>query len=225
MLIEDHSITYINLQDKSGMKFDSKDNVSEIINYRNKLFEYKKDNYYINYSITYEIDTINPNENHLKINYSYLESNIIEDYRITLFVVIKENRENIFKLYDNSDHSLTLLHVDSSISNTDNLILTFTTTNISTSKTLFTNLSNKKKKSICISWNGVNSAVYTNGKRIHTFNHSGVGSTTSGTHRYITPDDGKLYEFIIFNSLNLNDEIINSINRYLANKHDITLLV
>ena len=67
MLIEDHSITYLNLQDKSGMKFDSKNNVSEIVNYRNKLFEYKKDNYYINYSITYEIDNINPNENHLKL--------------------------------------------------------------------------------------------------------------------------------------------------------------
>ena len=111
MLIDDHSITYLNLQDKSGMKFDSKNNVSEIVNYRNKLFENKKDNYYINYSITYEIDNINPNENHLKINDSYLESNIIEDYRITLFVVIKDNRDNIFKSYDNSDHSLTLLHV------------------------------------------------------------------------------------------------------------------
>ena len=42
MLIDDHSITYLNLQDKSGMKFDSKNNVSEIVNYRNKLFENKK---------------------------------------------------------------------------------------------------------------------------------------------------------------------------------------
>ena len=33
MLIEDHSITYINLQDKSGMKFDSSNKVTEIINY------------------------------------------------------------------------------------------------------------------------------------------------------------------------------------------------
>ena len=33
MLIEDHSITYLNLQDKSGMKFDSNNNVTEIMNY------------------------------------------------------------------------------------------------------------------------------------------------------------------------------------------------
>ena len=40
-LIEDHSITYLNLQDKSGMKFDSNNKIIEMINYRNKIFEYK----------------------------------------------------------------------------------------------------------------------------------------------------------------------------------------
>ena len=84
-------------------------------------------------------------------------------------------------------------------------------------------MTNNKKKIICLSWNGVNSAAYINGKKIHTFNHSGVGSTTSGIHKFTTPDDGKLYEFIIFNSLLLNDDKINSINRYLADKHNITL--
>ena len=38
--IEDHSITYLNLQDKSGMKFHSENNLKEIVNYRNKVFEY-----------------------------------------------------------------------------------------------------------------------------------------------------------------------------------------
>ena len=224
MLIEDHSITYLNLQDKSGMKFDSTNKVTEIINYRNKLFEYKYDGYKLNYNITYVVDNINPNESHLKIyNNSYLESNIIEDYRITIFVVIKENSDNIFKLYDNSDHSLTLLDVDCNNSN-NKLILVFTTTNIYTNKTISTDMLYNKKNIICLSWNGVNSAAYTNGKKIFTFTHSGVGSTTSGIHRFTTPDDGKLYEFIIFNSLLLNDEKINSINKYLADKHDITLL-
>ena len=95
------------------MKFNNSNKVIEIINYRNKLFEYKYDGYKLNYNITYVLDNINPNESHLKIyNNSYLESNIIKDYRITIFVVIKENSDNIFKLYDNSDHSLTLLDID-----------------------------------------------------------------------------------------------------------------
>ena len=70
-----------------------------------------------------------------------------------------------------------------------------------------------KKNLVCISWNGINSAVYTNGKKIYTFTHSGVGSTTSGTHILHTPNNGNLYEFIIFNSLLLNDDKINSINK------------
>ena len=223
-LIENHSITYLNLQDKSGMKFDSNNKVTEIINYRNKLFEYKYDGYKLNYNITYVVDNINPNESHLKIyNNSYLESNIIEDYRITIFIVIKENSDNIFKLYDNSDHSLTLLDVDCNNSN-NKLILVFTTTNIYTNKTISTDMLYNKKNIICLSWNGVNSAAYANGKKIHTFTHSGAGSTTSGTHRFTTPDEGELYEFIIFNSLLLNDEKIKSINKYLADKHDITFL-
>ena len=49
MLIKNHSITYLNLQDKSGMTFDSKNNVTEIINDRNKLFEYKSDQYDTSY--------------------------------------------------------------------------------------------------------------------------------------------------------------------------------
>ena len=124
MLIEDHSITYLNLQDKSGIKFDNIYIVTEMMNYRNKLFEYKFDKYNILGSIKYIINNSNPNKNYLSINNSYLESNIIEDYRITLFIIIKENTDYIFRLYDNSDHSLTLLDVDSSISNTDNYMIT-----------------------------------------------------------------------------------------------------
>ena len=58
----------------------------------------------------------------------------------------------------------------------------------------------------------------------YTFTHSGVGTTTSGIHKFTTPDEGELYEFIIFNSLLLNDEKIKSINKYLADKHDITFV-
>ena len=64
-----------------------------------------------------------------------------------------------------------------------------------------TNLPINKKILICVSWNGVNSAVYINGKQIYTFNHSGVSSTTSGIHKFDTPNEGELYEYIIFNSL------------------------
>ena len=88
-LIEDHSITYLNLQDKSGMKFDSSNNVTKIMNYRNKLFEYKSDHYDNTYYTKYIVDNINPNESHLKITSGYFESSIIEDYRVTVFVVIK----------------------------------------------------------------------------------------------------------------------------------------
>ena len=225
MLIEDHSITYINLQDKSGIKFDSNNNVIEIINYRNKYFEYKINNSINN--IKYLVDNINPNESHyILIFLRYFKSNIIEDYRITLFIVIKENNDNIFNL-NNNDETLQLLHASLFNNKTDNkkLDLTFTTKDIHTNIRLETNMLYAEKNLICISWNGVNSAAYTNGKKIYTFNHSGVGSSASGNHILHTPDDGKLYEFIIFNSLNLNDEKINSINRYLADKHDITLSV
>ena len=83
-----------------------------------------------------------------------------------------------------------------------------------------------KKNLVCISWNGINSAAYANGKKIHSFNHSGVGSITSGNHKLRTPSIGKLYEFIIFNSQNLNDEkeiqlinilLINMISLYQFN--------
>ena len=87
MLIEDHSITYLNLQDKSGMKFDSNNNVTEIINYRNKLFEYKSDHCDSTYDTKYIVDNINPNESHLKITSGYFENNIIEDYKITIFLL------------------------------------------------------------------------------------------------------------------------------------------
>ena len=226
MLIQDHSITYLNLQDKSGMKFNSSNKVTEIINNRNKLFEYKYDQYRLNYNINYIVDNINPNESHSQIqNNSYLESNIIEDYRVTIFIVIKENNDTIFKLYDKSDHLLTLLDVDCSRHSSNKIIIVFTTTNMYKNTTIVTNMLCNKKNIIFISWNGVNSAAYLNGKKEYTFTHSGVSSTTSGTHRFVTPDDGKLYEFIIFNSLLLNDEKINSINKYLANKHNITLSV
>ena len=228
MLIEDHSITYLNLQDKSGMKFDSDNKVIEIMNYRSKLFEYKSDHYYRSYNIKYIVNNINPNESHLEIlNSSYFESSIIEDYRITVFIVIKNNTNYIFELFDNSDHSLTLLYIggNHNESNPKNIGISFTTTNISISHTYPTNLSIIKKILICLSWNGVNSAAYINGKKVYTFTHSGVGSTTSGIHKFDTPNEGELYEFIIFNSLLLNEEKINSINRYLADKHNITLLV
>ena len=221
-LIEDHSITYLNLQDKSGMKFDSTNKVTEMMNYRNKLFEYKSDHYDSTYDTKYIADNKNPNESHLKITIGYFESNIIEDYRVTVFVVIKNNIDQVFNLYDNSDHSLKLLNINHNDAHNDS-ILSFTTTNMNTKSSFFTNIYNKKIL-ICLSWNGVNSAAYLNGKKKHTFTHSGVGSTTSGIHKFDTPNSGELYEFIIFNSLLLNDEKIKSINKYLADKHDITFV-
>ena len=167
MLIEDHSITYINLQDKSGMKFDSSNKVTEIINYWNKLFEYKYDEYNLKYDITYIVDNINLNESHLNINNGYLESNIIEEYRITLFVVIKERFNDIFKLYDNSDHSISLLKANFIFyfPNIHRLFLEITTTDIKTLKTLNNVIYHNNKNLICISLNGINSAVYLNGKK------------------------------------------------------------
>ena len=227
MLIEEHSITYLNLQDKSRMKFDSSNNNdTEIMNYRNKLFEYKSDKYDSTYDTKYIADNENPNESHLKITSGYFESSIIEDYRVTVFVVIKNNTDNIFDLYDNSDHSLKLLYIDNTYiqSNSKNNNISFTTINPTFGIVIPTNLPINKKILICISWNGINSAAYTNGKKVRTFTHSGVGSTTSGIHKFDTPNSGELYEFIIFNSLLLNDDKINSINKYLADKHDITFL-
>ena len=96
-LIEDHSITHLNLQDKSGMKFDSNYNVTKMINYRNKLFEYKSDHYDSTYDTKYIVDNINPNESHLKITSGYFESNIIEDYRVTVFIGIKNNTNSLFE--------------------------------------------------------------------------------------------------------------------------------
>ena len=145
MLIEDHSITYLNLQDKSGMKIDRNNNFIEIINYRNKLFEFKSNQYDTSYDTKYVVNNINPNESHLKVSSGYFESNIIEDYRITIFIVMKNNADFIFELYDNSDHSLSLLHIHIITSNTDNLIFNFNTTNILMSQSLVTNLSYKKK--------------------------------------------------------------------------------
>ena len=223
-LIEDHSITYLNLQDKSGMKIDSLiSNVTEMMNYRNKLFEYKSD-HYDNHFTKYIVDNKNPNESHLEIIDGYFESSIIEDYRVTVFVVIKNNTDKIFNLYDNSDHSLKLLYINGS-KDINKFDMSFTTINMNTNNTIYTNLSINKKILICLSWNGVNSAAYINGKKKYTFTHSGVGTTTSGIHKFDTPNNGELYEFIIFNSLLLNDEKIKSINKYLADKHDITFLV
>ena len=61
MLIEDHSITYLNLQDKSRIKCDSDNNVTEIVNYRNRLFVYKIYRSSPNHNIFY-LNNINPNE-------------------------------------------------------------------------------------------------------------------------------------------------------------------
>ena len=225
MLIEDHSITYLNLQDISGMKYSTysiinnikKYHIKEIVNYRNKTFEYKNNDKILDYIA----DNKNPNESNLLTLHNYFKSNIIEDYRITFFIVIKNGFHNIFNLYNN-DESLQLLHAKFNLVN-NKLKLIFNTTDIHALKTIETDLIINKKGLICISWNGINSAVYTNGKKIDIFTHSGVGSTTSGNHIIHTPDNGQIYEFIIFNSLLLNDDKINSINRYLADKHDITL--
>ena len=164
-LIEDHSITYLNLQDKSGMKFDrSNNNVTEMMNYRNKIFEYKSDKYDSSYDTKYIVDNKNPNESHLKITSGYFESSIIEDYRVTVFVVIKSNTDNIFELYDNSDHSLTLLYINSiHLIVTKNISIEYTTTDIHSSIQYFPHLPINKKILICLSWNGVNSAAYING--------------------------------------------------------------
>ena len=167
-LIEDHSITYLNLQDKSGMKFDSNNNVIEMMNYRNKLFEYKSDKYDSTYDTKYIVDNRNPNESHLKITNSYFESSIIEDYRVTIFIVIKNDTDSFFKLYDNSDHSLRLLYIvntDADSSNSNNYNISFTSKDINTGAVIPTNFPINKKILICLSWNGVNSAVYINGKK------------------------------------------------------------
>ena len=223
-LIEDHSITYLNLQDKSGIKFDNNNKVIEIMNYRNKIFEYKHFNKSLTYqTISLNINNKNPNETHLNFDYAYLKSNIIEDYRITIFIVEKKNNSDIFKLFNN-DESLTILRATIILSDDNKKYLKFTSTDINTFKSIEVDLNLNKKNLICISWNGVNSAAYTNGKKIHTFTHSGVGSTTSGNHVFRTTHYGDLYEFIIFNSLLLNDEKIKSINKYLADKHDITFV-
>ena len=152
MLIEDHSITYLNSQDKSGMKFDSSNNnVTEMMNYRNKLFEYNSDKYDSTYDTKYIVDNKNPNKSHLKITSGYFESSIIEDYRVTVFVVIKDSTDNIFELYDNSDHSLKLLFINIILHSNKNLMIEFTTTDIITTKRLMTNLTKNKKKIICLS--------------------------------------------------------------------------
>ena len=181
------------------MKFDSNNKVTEMMNYRNKLFEYKSDHYDNTYDTKYITDNKNPNESHLKITSGYFESNIIEDYSVTVFIVIKNNIDQIFNLYDNSDHSLKLLYINGS--RDTNLIdfdITFTTTNIISSIIYSTDLPINKKTLICLNWNGYKSAAYINGKKIHTFHHSGVSSTTSGIHKFDTPNEGELYEFIIY---------------------------
>ena len=150
------------------MKFDSNNNVTEIINYRNKLFEYKSDHYDNTYDTKYIVDNKNPNESHLKITNGYFESNIIEDYRVTVFVVIKNNTDYIFNLYNNSDHSLILLDITGKKNDSSNLDISFTINNfIGTlhNVTYPTNLPINKKILICVSWNGVNSAAYINGKK------------------------------------------------------------
>ena len=112
-LIEDHSITYLNLQDRTGIKFDSNDKVIEMMNYRNKIFEYKRFKFIKNDEdehISHNINNKNPNESYLYFNYAYFKSSIIEDYRVTIFVIKKNisNLKYIFRLYNN-DESLTIL--------------------------------------------------------------------------------------------------------------------
>ena len=183
MLIEDHSIIYLNLQDISGIKFDSDNNVTEIINYRDKLFEYKIFRNSPNHTFYYLSNT-EPNVSYLKtILSNYFKSNIIEDYRIAMFIVIREGDENdIFNLYNN-DESLQLLHAkfNHNTNNINKLDLILNTTDIHTLKTLETDILRTEKMLICISWNGINSAVYINGKK-YSFTHSGVASSTSGNH-------------------------------------------
>ena len=163
-LIEDHSITYLNLQDKSGMKFDSNNNVTEIMNYRNKIFEYKSDHYDNTYNTKYIANNKNPNESHLQINSGYFESNIIEDYRVTVFAVVKNNSNIIFRLYNNSDHSLALL-IAQNISIGGYINITFNTTDMKNFKSINPNLKTNEKNLFCLSWNGINSAIYVNGKK------------------------------------------------------------
>ena len=107
-----------------------------MMNYRNKLFEYKSDHYDSTYDTKYIADNKNPNESHLKITIGYFESNIIEDYRVTVFVVIKNNTDQVFNLYDNSDHSLKLLNIDYNDAQITNYI-SFTTTNMNTKSRIF----------------------------------------------------------------------------------------
>ena len=143
MYIEDHSITYLNLQDKSGMtiktitlnniKFDT---VTKIVNYRSEIFEYlKKTN-----TIFYVVNNINPNETYLSVS-GYFESNVIEDYRNTLIIIVKENKYFLFNLYNN-DNTINLLHAGFTFNKTDNkkLDLIFTTTDIHTNITLETDM-------------------------------------------------------------------------------------
>ena len=139
MLIQDHSITYLNLQDISGMKYNTttisnnitKHNITEIVNYRNKIFEYKNNNNILHYIA----DNKNPNKSHLATLHNYFKSNIIEDYRITFFIVIKNGDHNIFNLYNN-DESLQLLHAKFNLIEniTDKLKLVFNTIDIHTLK-------------------------------------------------------------------------------------------
>ena len=112
-LIEDHSITYLNLQDRTGIKFDSNNKVIEMMNYRNKIFEYKRFKFIKNDEdehISHNINNKNPNESYLYFNYAYFKSSIIEDYRVTIFIIKKNisNLKYIFRLYNN-DESLTIL--------------------------------------------------------------------------------------------------------------------
>ena len=147
------------------MKFDSNNNVTEMMNYRNKLFEYKSDHYDKTYNTKYIANNKNPNESHLKITEGYFESNIIEDYRVTLFVVIKNTTDQIFNLYDNSDHSLRLLYLVEFSTNPLQFDFFYNTSSLTSGNLIHTYLPINKKILICISWNGFNSAFYINGKK------------------------------------------------------------
>ena len=166
------------------MKFDSNNKVIEMMNYRNKIFEYKhiKIIDHETFYISHYADNKNPNESNLYFEHTYFKSNIIEDYRITIFIVERNisNNEHLFLLYNN-DESLKILKALFTINekDSDKKDLIFTTTDINTTNTIETDLILNKKGLICISWNGINSAVYINGKKIYTFTHSGVGSSTS----------------------------------------------
>ena len=53
------------------------------------------------------------------------------------------------------------------------------------------------------------------------FNHSGVGLSTSGNPFFYIGSINKLFDFVIFNSLRLNNDKIEVINRYLCDKQTI----